>query len=210
MPRAPLLRSRSSASLGLVLSVVALSLGALAGCKRDPGDGGAERSAAAAPDTAAAVAPSGAAAPKAQPGVLLGPRVEALSGEDWNAGQIEWLSFDAGLAQAKAEKKPICLVFWASWCGHCKIYSHVFEDARVVEKARRFVMVRANVDENEEIAQRYAPDGTYVPRTLFLSPEGVVAKDVHAARSQYVHFYDERDPSSLLGGMDAALQKLAK
>jgi hypothetical protein len=33
-------------------------------------------------------------------------------------------------------------------------------------------------------------------------------RDVHAQRAQYVHFYDERDPTSILGGMDAALKKL--
>jgi hypothetical protein len=31
---------------------------------------------------------------------------------------------------------------------------------------------------------------------------------VHAPRPQYVHFYDESNPESLLAGMDAALKKI--
>lgn len=193
MQRARSLWMAPSSAVALVLVV------AVSGCKPDSANG-AEPSSSAAP----------AAATTEKGGPLLGPRAEAASGEDWNASQIEWLSFEAGSRRAKEQQRPILLVFWAGWCSHCKVYSHVFEDPRVVELARRFVMVRANVDEEEALAQRYAPDGGYVPRTLFLSSEGVLQREIHAARPQYVHFYDERNPASLLGGMKAALAKLGQ
>lgn len=140
----------------------------------------------------------------------LGPRVSALAprGESWNAAQIEWHGWDDGLALAKAQKKPILLVFWAVWCGHCRNYSHVFDDPTVVERAKDFVMIRANVDEESELNRRFTIDGGYVPRTYFLSPDGTLAREIHAARPNFQYFYDERNPASLLAGM-AAARKLA-
>src|SRR5580704_6723413 len=85
------------------------------------------------------------------------------AGEAWNAQQIDWQGYEPGLAKAKAQNKPVCLVFYTSWCPHCKNYSHVFEDPNVVEQARKFVMIRANADEEHDLAGRYTKDGGYVP-----------------------------------------------
>jgi thiol-disulfide isomerase/thioredoxin len=132
------------------------------------------------------------------------------AGESWNDAQIDWQPYEQGMERAKAEGKPVCVVIYTDWCPHCKNYSHVFEDPRVVERARDFVMIRANGDKEADVAQRYAPDGGYVPRTLFLAPDGTLQADVHAPRPKFIHFYDEHDPASLLGGMQAALAKLGR
>jgi thiol:disulfide interchange protein len=129
-------------------------------------------------------------------------------GEAWNAEQIDWQTYDAGLARAKAEKKPICLVFYTGWCPHCKAYSHVFDDPRVVARAKEFVMIRANADEQGALSQRFTTDGGYVPRTYFLDPDGKLAADIHAQRPKFLYFYDEKNPAGLLAGMEAA-RKLA-
>jgi thiol:disulfide interchange protein len=134
----------------------------------------------------------------------------AHGGETWNAAQIDWQPYDAGLQRARAQNKPICLVFFTNWCPHCKNFSRVFEDPRVVERAKDFVMIRANADEESAIASKYTKDGGYVPRTFFLAPDGTMDPDLHAPRPKFLYFYDERDPSSLLGGMEAALRKFAK
>jgi hypothetical protein len=69
-------------------------------------------------------------------------------------------------------------------------------------------MIRLEVnDQNGELALKYAPDGQYVPRTFFLSPDGDLWADVHAPRDQYKYFYQD-DPKTTLAGMDAALRKL--
>ena len=124
---------------------------------------------------------------------------------EWNSDQIRWLSYDAGLARAHAESKPICLVMHAAWCPHCRTYARVFDDPRVVAQAQRLVMVKVNVDEVPTVAARYAVDGTYVPRTYFLRPDGTVIERIDAHRPQYRFFFDENDPGSILGGMLAAL-----
>ena len=138
--------------------------------------------------------------------VLTGGRVHA--GGDWNDAQIGWKSYDEGLAAAKKEQKPICLVFFTEWCPHCRNYSGVFHDPKVVEKSKSFVMIRLDKDKNAEISKKYAPDGEYIPRTYFLSPDGTLDPEIHAPRPQYKYFYDEAQPGSVLGGMDEALKKL--
>jgi protein-disulfide reductase (glutathione) len=128
---------------------------------------------------------------------------------DWNETAIAWKGLDDGLALAKAEGKPVCLIVYTEWCPHCGNYSKVFHDPKVVEKAKRFVMVRLDQDKEKARTGAYAPDGGYIPRTMFLAPDGILAADVHAPRPKYQYFYDENDPASVLAGMDAALAKLA-
>ncbi len=151
-----------------------------------------------------------AATPPAKAGQAVQPAPANRGAETWNASQIDWKPFDEGVAIAKRERKPVCLVLYTSWCPHCRNYSHVFDDPRVVAKSKRFVMVRADADQESALAGRFATDGIYVPRTYFLSPDGVADPEIHAPRPKYQYFYDERDPSSILGGMDSALAKLAR
>jgi thiol:disulfide interchange protein len=134
----------------------------------------------------------------------------ARGGETWNAAQIDWQPYEAGLARAKAQKKPVCLVFYTNWCPHCRNFSHVFDDPKVALRSKDFVMIHANAEEEAAVANQYAKDGVYVPRTFFLSPDGVLDPELHAPRPKFLYFYDERDPGSLLAGMEAALRKLGK
>jgi glutaredoxin len=129
------------------------------------------------------------------------------AGGDWNDGNIAWKSYDDGLAAAKKDKKPVCLIFYTEWCPHCTNYSRVFHDPKVVEKSKQFVMIRLDKDKNGEISKKYAPDGEYIPRTYFLSPDGTLDPEIHAPRPEYKYFYDEAQPGGVLGGMDAALKK---
>jgi thiol:disulfide interchange protein len=136
------------------------------------------------------------------------PAHRAYAGGDWNDGQVAWKSYDDGLALAKKEQKPICLIFFTEWCPHCKNYSGVFHDPKVVEQSKQFVMIRLDKDKNPEISKKYAPDGEYIPRTYFLKPDGTLDQEIHAPRDQYKYFYDETQPGSVLSGMDTALKKM--
>ena len=93
----------------------------------------------------------------------------ALAGGDWNEDGIKWRTYDDGLAEAKKSKKPICLIFFTEWCPHCANYSKVFHDPKVVEKSKQFVMIRIDNDKNQALSKQFAPDGSYIPRTYFLS-----------------------------------------
>ena len=129
----------------------------------------------------------------------------ANAGGDWNDAAIEWKSYEDGLVKAKSESTPVCLVFYTDWCPHCSSYSRVFHDPAVVEMSRRFVMIRVERDGNREISKKYAPDGEYIPRTHFLTPEGKLRPEIHEKRSSYLYFFNESDPRGLLGGMRESL-----
>ena len=128
--------------------------------------------------------------------------------ENWNDAQIKWLPYTDGVAAAKKSGKPICLVFYTTWCPHCTNYSKVFSDPAVVKKAGSFVMIRLDKDKNAELSKKISPDGEYIPRTYFLGSDGTLDPALTAPRPEYKYFYDERDPAPLLASMDAALKKL--
>jgi thiol-disulfide isomerase/thioredoxin len=125
--------------------------------------------------------------------------------EPWNPRGIDWVPFDEGLARAKKEHKPVCLVVYTTWCEHCRNYSHIFSDPRMVLRAKAFVMVRVDADADEAIAKRYQSDGTYIPRTFFLDSAGVVDPTAHSDHPRYKHFFDELHADSLLEAMEDAL-----
>ena len=132
----------------------------------------------------------------------------AHAGGDWNDPGIGWQAFDAGLAKAKQEKKPVMLIVFTEWCPHCSNYSKLFHDPKVVEKSQQFVMVRVDKDKQPEVSKTHAPDGEYIPRTYFLSSDGVLDPELAAKRDKYRYFYNESDPNDVLAAMDSALAKL--
>ena len=129
-------------------------------------------------------------------------------GQDWNDKGIEWLGYEEGLAKAKKEGTPICLIFYTKWCPHCTNYAKIFSDEKIAEKAKSLVMIRLDKDANAELSSKYKPDGEYIPRTYFLSSDGVLDPALTEKRDRYKYFYHEVDPSYLLAGMDRALGKL--
>jgi thiol-disulfide isomerase/thioredoxin len=124
----------------------------------------------------------------------------------WNAAAapIEWQSYEAGVARAKAEGKPICLVFYADWCPACKTYIHVFEDPRIVARANDFVMIHVNTDEREDLDKKYRVDGSYTPRTYFFTADNVLMKGARAPKLCFRYDYSHKNPASLLAGMERA------
>ena len=132
----------------------------------------------------------------------------AFAGGDWNDTGVKWQAYEEGLATAKKESKPVCLVFYTDWCPHCTNYSKVFHDPNVVEMSKQLVLIRLNKDHNAEVSSKYAPDGEYIPRTYFLNANGELQADVHEQRPNYKYFYNESDPAGVLRGMDEALKKV--
>jgi protein-disulfide reductase (glutathione) len=122
---------------------------------------------------------------------------------------IAWRHLDEGLAEAKAEGRPLMLVVHASWCNQCKALKPVFSDARLAELSERFVMVNADQDQTPAVLG-YAPDGSYIPRVLFLDPTSGRTDEAlqNPSRSRHHYYYGPQD--DLPAMMEKALERHAK
>lgn len=122
---------------------------------------------------------------------------------------IAWRPLDDGLAEAKAEGRPLMLVVHASWCNSCKQLKPAFQDRRLTELSERFVMVNADQDQTPG-ALAYAPDGSYIPRVLFIDPTtGAVDESLqHPTRSRHHYYYGPSDDLPAI--MEKALARHGK
>lgn len=134
----------------------------------------------------------------------------AWAGGDWNDDGIAWRSFDDGVAEAKKDGKPVCLVIYTEWCPHCKNYAKVFHDAEIEELSKQFVMIRLDQENNESLSKKFVPDGSYIPRTMFLDSAGNLVPEIKLSRDKYLYFYDEHDPTQLREAMKNAPSKVQK
>lgn len=92
------------------------------------------------------------------------------------SGGIPWThDLEAALAQARAEKKPVMIDFWAEWCAACKeLDRHTFTDPAVQAEAERFIAVKIDgTIEDESILAIYDRFGVQgLPTVLFLDSSG--------------------------------------
>ncbi|KAJ8040226.1 Thioredoxin domain-containing protein 12 [Holothuria leucospilota] len=108
-------------------------------------------------------------------------------------GNIDWKTLDDGLALAKESNKPLMLIIHKSWCGACKALKPKFASSLAIETmSNEFVMV--NVEDDEEPTDRqFTPDGGYIPRILFLSPDGKVQTELKnkLGNPKYHYYYSD-------------------
>ena len=96
------------------------------------------------------------------------------------------------------------MVFHATWCSVCKRFREVFKDPAVVAASRDFVMILVDADAEKEINGAFQPDGSYVPRTLFIDSDGNVSDKLVGSDPQYPHSVDPDKPDELLALMKKA------
>jgi thiol:disulfide interchange protein len=137
--------------------------------------------------------------------VLALPRAAHAEGAEFD-GPIHWQPWEAGLKEAGARKKAICLVLYADWCPHCRELAPAWKDAEVVKLAKGLVMIHQNVDERPEwMTRKYGHLGHYVPRILFLKPDGVVQEDITSGNQRFPYFYQPQHLDALRASMTRAL-----
>jgi len=86
-------------------------------------------------------------------------------------------SFEADVMQSD---KPALVDFWAEWCGPCKMIAPLLDEA-ANEYADRMSVVKLNVDENPNIAQKF---GIRSIPTLILFKDGAVQAQKLGAMSK--------------------------
>ena len=117
--------------------------------------------------------------------------------ELWNGGEIDWKDVGPGIQESTRTGKTVVMLFHASWCASCKRYRQVWKDPAVVEASRKLVMILVDVDSEPTANGAFSPDGTYVPRTIFYSPEGDVMTDLRGKDPEYPHTINLDDPAEL-------------
>jgi thiol:disulfide interchange protein DsbD len=86
---------------------------------------------------------------------------------------------DETLAQARKERKPIVLDFFAEWCAPCqRMEKTTFIDERVKTLLGRCVFLRIDTDEQPEISRRMNVEG--LPDIRFVTPDGKVMKQLRS------------------------------
>ncbi|MCH1919971.1 protein-disulfide reductase DsbD [Shewanella sp. A3A] len=89
--------------------------------------------------------------------------------------------FQAALAQAKAEGKPVMLDLYADWCVACKEFANItFKDAAVASRMSNLVLLKADVtamdDEDQALLDAYNVLG--LPTLLFVDADGELRDDL--------------------------------
>lgn len=94
-------------------------------------------------------------------------------------------SFDVDVLQ---NDKAVLLDFWAEWCGPCKMIAPLLDEA-ATEYADKLAVVKLNVDENPQTAQKF---GVRSIPTLMLFKDGAVQAQKLGAmsKSQLAEFLD--------------------
>ena len=134
-----------------------------------------------------------------------GARATAPGAENWNAPAITWHSLKTGIPEATRTGKTVVMVFHAPWCTACAKYRSVFKDERVVAAAKDVVMILVDADADKTANGAFAPDGTYVPRTIFMTPDGEVRTDLTGKSDpQHPHTIDIDRADELLALMQKA------
>jgi thioredoxin 1 len=77
--------------------------------------------------------------------------------------------FEADVLKAD---KPILVDFWAEWCGPCRVLGPILDDV-AKELGEKAQIVKVNVDDNPELAQKYGIRG--IPTMIFFK-NGQAAK----------------------------------
>lgn len=95
-----------------------------------------------------------------------------VNADGWNSQKIIYHNFNQGIFdEAKRQQKPIMLIIHKTWCPACKQMRKKFEQSAEIEAlSEHFVMSHAE-DDDEPSDERYAPNGAYSPRLLFINPE---------------------------------------
>ncbi|RZF44712.1 hypothetical protein LSTR_LSTR000664 [Laodelphax striatellus] len=125
------------------------------------------------------------------------PKVEAYA-EYINGGlgkgfgeQIAWKTLDKGLDEAKSKQLPVMLIIHKSWCGACKALKPQFASSKEIHNLSEHLIMVNTGDDDEPKDKKYAPDGAYFPRILFLGPNGEVLTEYfnEQGHPQYKYYY---------------------
>lgn len=97
---------------------------------------------------------------------------------------IDWQTdYNAALALAAEQNKPLMVYFGGDWCPWCdKMHDEVHTDPAVIETLAVVISVKLVADENGELVTRLGFDGG-IPATAFIMPDETVLQLVTGYRA---------------------------
>lgn len=96
-----------------------------------------------------------------------------------------WLTdFDAAIALARDQNRPLLIHFYTDWCGPCKsMERYVLNQPQVMAEIRRTVVaVKLNAEHAKEVAARY--NVNQYPTDIFVEPNGRVMMEAAGQKPQ--------------------------
>jgi thioredoxin 1 len=104
-------------------------------------------------------------------------------------GAIKVVTDESFEADVLKNPRPVVVEYWAEWCGPCRMVGPVLEEI-AEEHADKIDVVKLNIDENPQTAQRYQVMA--VP-TLSVFSGGEVVKHVLGAKPKSALLRDFED-----------------
>ena len=88
--------------------------------------------------------------------------------------EIQWHSFNAGMARGKFEKKKVFIHFYADWCAACKVMEKsTFKDPVVIASLNdNFIPIKVNADQEVQTASLFRVKGP--PDNWFIGEDGEI------------------------------------
>jgi len=116
----------------------------------------------------------------------------------------EWMTWDEGYAAAQASRTPIMLYVYGEWCARCRELEPVLDRADVVAATDGLIRIRQDTDVPAPwLADIVGDRNSYVPRVLFLHPDGS-RTDLVSPHPRYPYFYTPSMVDALLENVEAA------
>ena len=87
---------------------------------------------------------------------------------------IEWHSYDDGMARGKFEKKKVFIHFTADWCYYCGVMEkETFKDPAIISSLNEnFISIRVDFDKETNASALYGVKG--LPDTIFIAENGSI------------------------------------
>ena len=88
--------------------------------------------------------------------------------------EIQWHSYDDGMARSKFEKKKVFLHFTAVWCYYCGVMEKdTFNDPAIISSLNEnFIPIKVDFDKETKTSDFYSVRG--LPDTIFIAENGQI------------------------------------